>query len=142
MVVPDFSIKSVDGRKFELSDAVKHGPVMVDFWAIGCGPCRAELPEYEKAYRQYGPKGVQFVTINGNDRSEDIKEFAKYAGLTMPMLFDGDGAVSTAYGISSIPVTLVIDKHRKCVAASIGYAVGAIEHDLPATLDALLAEKT
>ena len=101
-----------------------------------------ELPEYEQEYKTYGPKGVQFYTINSSDQTSTIRGIAESSGLTMPMLTDPDGAVSGAYGVDAIPVTLVIDHNRMCVAACVGYSEYAIKQTLPETLDKLLSAKS
>ena len=138
----DFTLpEALTGRPFHLKDAVKTRPVVLDFWATWCGPCRAELPHLEKLSRKYQGR-VAFYGVNSSDSPHNIMTFATQSGLTFPMLSDPKQNVEFLYGADSIPLLVVVDTQGRARAVVNGYDPDEnIETSLSKTLDALLAEK-
>jgi len=141
ILVDDFTLTPVDGKTFKLSEALKKGPVVLDFWATYCGPCRMELPALDGIRAKYASRGIQFYAINGNDDSATIKAYAAESGLSLPMLVDTNSDISRALGVSVIPVTVIINSHRKIVSAMVGFDEG-MSDDLPIALDKVLQGNT
>ena len=87
--------------------------VIVNFWATWCEPCREEMPDFVRAQREFGPRGLQFVGI-AVDQADKVARFAKELDLNYPALIGGYGAVelSRALGnhLSALPFTIVIDR--------------------------------
>lgn len=116
--------KTLDGKKLDLSSYA--GKVVVlNVWGSWCPPCREEAPSLESASRQLAPDGVVFVGVNTKDPSEDPGlAFERRFGITYDSLFDPAGrALLAFYGIltpSSIPSTVVIDKHGRVAARILG----------------------
>jgi cytochrome c biogenesis protein CcmG/thiol:disulfide interchange protein DsbE len=90
-------------------------PVVLNFWASWCGPCKTEAPLLEKAYLRYGHR-VPFVGIDKTDLTSDARTFVAAHGLTFLMLADGSGDVTSSYGISQLPETYVLDAKGTIVA--------------------------
>ena len=126
---PDFTVYDADGNKVALSD-FKGEPVVVNFWASWCPPCKAELPDFEAAYQEVGIKNsadggdaagsdaadaqaVRFLMVNLTDGQRETLDtagkFIADEGYTFPVYFDTDLDATYTYGISSIPMTLFID---------------------------------
>lgn len=110
---PDFTVQDVNGKAVSFSD-FKGKPVVLNFWASWCPPCKAEMPDYEKMYRQYGSKGVVFIMVNLTDGNRETtataKQFLKVSRYTFPVYFDGKLNAANTYGISSIPTSIFIGK--------------------------------
>ena len=112
---PDFTMTDSGGNTVKLSDLLSEGkPVVLNFWASWCGPCKSEMPEFEKVYKDLGGK-VQFVMLNMTDgQRETLQSAAAYVagqGFTFPVFFDTEQqAGAVAYGINSIPTTIIIDQ--------------------------------
>ena len=137
---PVFAITdAATGKPFVLQEAVKQRPLVLDFWATWCGPCRAELPHLETLSHKYQDQ-VAFYGVNSSDPPNITAAFARQNGLTFPMLSDPDHHVAFLYGADTIPLLVVIDTHGKVRAVTDGYSEN-VEAELSKTLDALLAEE-
>ena len=124
-LVPDFTVYDADGNPVKLSD-MRGKPVILNFWASWCGPCKNEMPDFNDAYLKYGGE-VVFMMVNLTDGStETVKtasDFIASQGYEFPVYFDTDGEAAGRYGISSIPTTFVIDEN----GYGVGYATGMID---------------
>lgn len=113
----DFTVVDYNGKQTKLSDKTGK-PVVVNFWASWCGPCKSEFPAFEKAYQQYG-NDVEFMMVNLTDGYQETistaKSYIDEQGYTFPVYYDTTMSASNAYGIYSIPKTLFIDKDGNIV---------------------------
>ncbi|HEX5324611.1 MAG TPA: TlpA disulfide reductase family protein [Capsulimonadaceae bacterium] len=136
-MAPDFTLMTSDGQKVTLSEAVKKGPVILDFWASWCGPCRMEMPELQTVYKKYQARGVQLYGVNSDDQAPAINEFLKDNHVVYPTLVDSDHHTHNVYGVNSIPLVLIVDGDMRVVAGSDGYDPDT-KVDLSRTLDNVL----
>ncbi|MER3397338.1 MAG: hypothetical protein C4315_10300 [Chloroflexota bacterium] len=132
-LAPDFTLKLFDGGEFKLS-AYRGRPVVLNFWASWCGPCRAEAPVLENAWQQYQDQGVMLVGLAVQDREESARAFIQEFGLTYPMGLDVGDRVATLYQITGLPTSVFIDgqgriRHR-WVGAISKNRVGLLIEDL------------
>lgn len=134
-MAPDFTLPNLDGEEVSLSDFRGH-PVLLNFWASWCGPCRVEMPHLNQVAQEWGKQGLVVLTINAGDSPAKAREFMEDNKLTFPALLDIDGGVSMVYGVYSIPVTFFIDEEGFAIAKRIGAypSVEQIEDDLRQTL--------
>lgn len=107
---PDFTVFDGDMNKVSLYD-FKDKPVVVNFWATWCGPCKVEMPYFEEAYKMYKDE-IEFLMVNLTDGQRDtvegVKEFIKKEGYSFPVLYDTEYDAANTYGTYSIPVTVFI----------------------------------
>lgn len=124
---PDFTVLDGDGNECRLSD-FEGKPVILNFWASWCGPCKSEMPDFQEAYEKYGGD-IQFMMVNCTDGSRETVDTAKAfitdAGYTFPVFFDTTYEAASIYGASSIPMTFFIDTAGDLVA----YGTGALDAD-------------
>lgn len=121
---PDFTVLDNNGEKLKLSD-IKGKPVVVNFWASWCPPCKNEMPDFEKAYQKYG-NDISFMIVNMTDGQRETVEKAKSHieenGYTFPVYYDYEMSAAYAYQVNSIPATYFVDKDGNLVT----YAAGMI----------------
>ncbi len=104
---PNFKLKGLDGKTYQLSDYKGKKPVLISFWAVWCPPCQRELPELQKLWTKAG-KDVQFLGINV-DGEGNVPANVKSNRLTFPIMID-KADVSRNYGIRYLPTVVLIDK--------------------------------
>lgn len=121
-LAPNFTMLDKDGKTVELSSK-KGKPIILNFWASWCPPCKAEMPDFEEAYKKYGNE-VEFMMVNLTDGYQETlqkaKEHVSSNGYTFPVYFDTESSGAYAYNISSVPATYVIDTEGNIVAHAIG----------------------
>lgn len=108
---PAFALQTLEDSKTVSLDELKGKPVILNFWASWCGPCRSETPDLQATYEKYQDK-AEFYAINlsSQDDLNSAKEFLSQLGITIPVLKDADGKTQSAYKIISVPTTLVLDR--------------------------------
>jgi len=104
---PEFSMPRLGGGTVELS-AHLGSPIVINFWASWCPPCRQESPALERTWREYSSRGVQFVGVNIQDSPHDGQAYVDEFDLTFPNGIDGDGRVSVDYGVIGLPITFFV----------------------------------
>ena len=121
---PDFVVTTYEKEEVRLSDC-RGKPVVLNFWASWCGPCKSELPDFNDVYLK--EKDVVFMMVNltasTGETSDTAKAYIDKMGFEFPVYYDRTGEVMRRYNISSIPTTYLIDAEGNIVA----YAVGMID---------------
>ena len=119
---PDFTVYDTDGNAVKLSSFFGK-PIVINFWATWCGPCKSELPAFDKASAQYDGE-VVFLMVNLTDGYRDTvdkaKTFASNNGYSFPMYFDTTREAATVYGVYSIPETVFINADGSLMDIRVG----------------------
>lgn len=118
-VVPSFSLQDLDGKKKELQD-YKGNLILVNFWASWCGPCNEEATSMEKMYKEFKNKGVVVVGISIDHHVSQVEKFIKQYSITFPVLLDTNETAASAYEITGVPETFILDSHYKLIKHIIG----------------------
>ncbi len=107
---PYFTVVSLDKKTISL-ESLKGKVVVLNFWATWCPPCRAEIPEFIRFYRDFAKEGVVIIGLGVNETEDALREFRDSNRINYPIANDKGNKVSSLYGgIRSIPTTLVIDR--------------------------------
>lgn len=128
MAAPDFSVLDSSGETVKLSDFVGK-PIVINFWASWCPPCKSEMPEFNKVYEELG-EDVTFMMVNLTDGARETKkkaeEYVAKEGFTFPVYFDTEQEAASLYPVSSIPTTFFIDAEGYIITG----AQGAIDEEM------------
>jgi thiol-disulfide isomerase/thioredoxin len=106
---PDFTLDTLDGGKFRLADQIGK-PVVVNFWATWCLPCRAELPALEEVYRNNRAQGLVVVGVDVAESPDEVAQFVTKVGLTFPIALDASGEATELYRIQGMPTTFFVGR--------------------------------
>ena len=119
---PDFTVENADGEEVKLSDYVGK-PIVLNFWASWCSPCKSEMPEFNAAWEELEGE-VQFLMVNMTDGAretvESAQEYVEGEGFTFPVLFDTESNAAITYGVYSLPTTYFIDAGGYAIAQARG----------------------
>jgi len=116
----DFKLQDLEGKTVKLSE-FKGKPVLLDFWATWCPPCRASIPGIEKLHKSYGGKGLVVLGISLDQGGWDsVKDFVTESGITYTVL-KGTDDVATKYNVRTIPMLVIVDKEGKIYKRYLGF---------------------
>jgi cytochrome c biogenesis protein CcmG/thiol:disulfide interchange protein DsbE len=115
-VAPGFTLSRLDGPGKVSLAAFRGKPVVLNFWASWCDPCKSEAAVLERDWTSYRSRGVVFLGVDYHDLAPDARRFVSAHALTFPMLEDGSGKVTGSYGISQVPETYVLSRQGRVVA--------------------------
>jgi peroxiredoxin len=113
---PDFTVKDLEGKEFNLKSCCGKDAVLLFFWSFFCGPCREEMPMISEMARQYKGKGLQVIGVNldGREMKKAIDKFVVTEKLEFRIVFDelaGDAfLVADPYGVAGTPALFVVDR--------------------------------
>jgi len=119
---PDFTVFDAQGNKVKLSDFAGQ-PVVLNFWASWCPPCKAEMPIFNEVYAD-SKNDIVFLMIDLVDGQRETQakgqQYVDDQGFSFPIYFDNDQEAGSAYKISAIPTTLFIDSDGNIVSSNQG----------------------
>ena len=117
LAAPDFALEVIHGgqagNRIRLSD-LRGKPVVVDFWASWCGPCKKQIPILDQLAK--ARSDIHVLGVNTDDRRADAVAFAKSKALSYPALIDEASKVATAYGVRGLPTMVVVSAQGQIVA--------------------------
>lgn len=105
---PDFTLVDLDGNSVTMSE-LRGRPVILNFWATWCGPCRVEMPELEDTQAAYQDQGLVVLAVNQAESAEQVRSYLDELGLDLMAVLDSDGEVAEAYGAYFLPSTMFVD---------------------------------
>lgn len=123
VVAPDFTLANLAGENVTLSELLKEGPVIVDFWATWCKPCIKAFPDLQQVFDNYKDCGLKVlaVSIDGPKSSSRVGSLIKSKGNTFEVLLDPSQEVAKKLHVTSVPRTVLINTDGKITYAVTGY---------------------
>ena len=116
---PAFTIETLDDEVITLSD-LRDRVALLNFWGTWCGPCRREMPEFQKAYEEWHEQGFEILAIAYNDTEEAMLAFRDEFALSFPLALDDGGEINDAYGIQTRPSSYLLDRDGVILARHFG----------------------
>ena len=110
-------------RNARLTEALAQrdgSPVIVNFWASWCEPCRDEMPSLQRLANRWRGRGLTVLTVAVADREQQAGDFLWDIAVILPLLHDPDQAIAKAWGVRTLPTTLVLDSRHRIVARGRG----------------------
>ncbi len=140
---PEFTLENIEsGEMVELS-TLKGKPLVINFWASWCTPCRVEMPHFVDAFHQYSTEDITFIGIHTMEPESDARKFIDAFEIPTEegflILSDDTGTSTIDYGVSGIPATFFVDSSGFVKKRWIG---GISRENLQLNIDALLNEET
>ncbi len=138
-VFPDLRLVPITGTKPVKLSSLRGRPVLIDFWATWCPPCRMELPELQKLYDEFGKRGFTVAAINVDQRPSGVPGFLRMMKLSLPV-FRVDVRVLRELGIRSLPTSVLLDPDGRINQVYQGYSPRMAE-DLRSRIVSLLPKR-
>jgi thiol-disulfide isomerase/thioredoxin len=120
---PSVTVQNIDGVDINSSVVFNNNTTVIALWSTTCIPCRVELPQLQD-FAATHPE-VDVIAVNLGDVPNSVQQYVQELGLTMPVIIDFEGRVSTALGITSLPSTLVLSPSGKVVTTHLGEITAA-----------------
>ncbi|NJP06986.1 MAG: TlpA family protein disulfide reductase [Chloroflexaceae bacterium] len=105
---PDFRYTLADGSQHRLSD-FQGQKVLLNFWASWCPPCTHEMPDIQQAATTHAADGLTVLAVNFHEEADVIESFATEHNLSIPLIANPSGDISTRYGVTGLPVSFFIN---------------------------------
>jgi thiol-disulfide isomerase/thioredoxin len=109
---PAVELVGLDGQPWRLAGA-RGAPVLLNFWATWCEPCRAEMPALQELAQQHRDAGLRLLAVNYKEPEARVRRFLEQAGLALPVLLDREGAAAKSFDVRIFPSTIAIDRRGR-----------------------------
>ncbi|SDJ34130.1 redoxin domain-containing protein [Salimicrobium halophilum] len=117
---PDFTLQTLGGEEVSLSD-YRGTPVIINFWATWCPPCRAEMPDMEEMYQKEDDLKILAVNMTETESSRNaVSQFVGEFNLSFPILLDRNTDVSGLYEVGPVPTSVFVDREGKVQSVILG----------------------
>ncbi len=116
---PDFELQDTEGKRHRLSD-YRGQPVLINFWATWCPPCREEIPSMNRAWARIAEEGIIMLAINVGEDEDTIFVFTADYPADFPVLLDRDGEVIGQWPVKGVPTTFIVDPEGRIAYRAVG----------------------
>ena len=116
---PSFGGREIQGGFFSL-DEHKGSPLIINFWASWCPPCREETPDIEEIWKTYKDQGLVVVGVNVQDIEEEAEKYLSEFSVTFPNVMDKQGKITVDYGVTGLPVTFFVSREGLVIGRWVG----------------------
>ena len=132
--IRNFTLKDLEGQAVTLSKTLQANKVTVlNFWGVGCSPCRMELPLLNARLAEWKARGIGVLTVNLSDRAEAVQQVWKDDGLSLPAVLKGEG-IASLYGVFALPTTFLLDSNGKVLDTIVGADMQELQNVLEKTV--------
>ena len=115
-----FAAYDINGELHQSSEWIGQKPVVLNFWGTWCPPCRKEIPDLVRLYKEYSVKGIEIVSLAVKDSPGRVAQYSQQAGMIWPMLMADLNIMTSLKATSGVPTTIFIDKSGKEIGRFVG----------------------
>jgi len=133
---PNLTFFSMDGDETTTLESLRGRPVLINFWASWCGPCRMELPELQRLYNKYAGDGFVLITVNMDSTQSAAQRFMELTRLSVPV-YRMDRRELAYLGVESLPTSILLDPSGQPVQIYEGYSP-AVAEEIQRLVEAML----
>lgn len=119
IATPELPFQDLNGTQYTIGD-LKGKPIILNFWATWCPPCRAEMPSMNRAWAKVKDDGILMFAVNVGEQPETIAKFTKDIPIDFPIILDTDTELSKAWAVRGMPTTYILDAQGKVVYSAVG----------------------
>lgn len=116
---PDFQLTGLDGQPHHLQDYLGK-PILLNFWATWCGPCRREMPLLQKTAAEFQPNALLLIGVDQGENAATVSAYVKELGITFPILLDEQLEATEKYRVIGLPTSFFIDTHGIIRSKNVG----------------------
>ncbi|MBK7978669.1 MAG: TlpA family protein disulfide reductase [Ignavibacteriae bacterium] len=136
----DFKSETIDNKEITFSEILQNGPVLVNFWALWCKPCRSEMKHLDAIFLKYKENGLTILGVNQDSPRSlaKVKAFVSSHKINYPVITDPNQEIFQKFNGQSIPLNVLFDKNGNVVFTHIGYLPGdevALEKEIKTVLE-------
>lgn len=136
----DFKSETIDNKELTFSEILQNGPVLVNFWALWCKPCRSEMKHLDAIFLKYKENGLTILGVNQDSPRSlaKVKAFVSSHKINYPVITDPNQEIFQKFNGQSIPLNVLFDKNGNVVFTHIGYLPGdevALEKEIKTVLE-------
>lgn len=119
-------VQTIDGEELSLESLIQQGPVLVNFWALWCEPCKLEMKQLQSIVDRYKDRGFSLLAINQDNQKSigKVSVFISSMGYSFQVATDPDGEIAQQFNVQSIPLSLLFDSNGNVVYKALGYKPG------------------
>lgn len=123
---PDFTLEDIEGDLFTLTEHIGDGPILINFWATWCVPCKLELPHLQALQEKYSDAGFKLITISEDSPKSQakVRPYVRSKRYTFTVLLDPNSEVLHLFQGSALPFQVLLDKDGNIVETHQGYNPG------------------
>ncbi|MDP2173630.1 MAG: TlpA disulfide reductase family protein [Candidatus Cloacimonadaceae bacterium] len=126
--MPDFRLPDINNKNVTLADLLGKGPILMDFWADYCTPCKNSMPYLNELALKYDSLTVVLVSIDAPKGVNKAKNYLKSKNFKFVTLFDSEKTLAKKLNVTNPPHTFILDKEGTIVYSHLGFEPGIIEH--------------
>lgn len=143
---PNFKLPDLRNKQVQLSELLKQGPVLLDFWATWCKPCVKAFPKLEALHNKYRQQGLVVVGINedGPRNQAKVKPFVNSLKITFTILIDGNNEIMQRLQVQNLPTSILIAPDGQIVSRHTGFSeekMKSLEKEILAVLQKTAGER-
>lgn len=120
------TVETIAGEDISIAELTAQGPVLINFWALWCEPCKIEMKQLQSLFEKYRERRFSIVAVN-QDNQKSVAKVSSYVSsqqFTFYVALDPDGEIAQQFNLQNIPLSILIDRNGKVAYKALGYKPG------------------